>query len=104
MPEPRPQLSDLPRRVGEIEKYIEEQRKFNAQLNESAWAIKMAMEKGLNTMEKALGDINNRVKVHDDRRRFWIKVWGTIVGAMALIIIGWAMKISWMVQSNKLVP
>jgi len=100
--DPQPAYVDIPRRVENAERYIDEQRKFNAQLTEGLWALRVALEKGVVTMDAALEAMSARVKVHDERRGFWIKVWLAVVTAGAVGLLGWLMRISWMVQSSKL--
>lgn len=88
-------LSDLPRRVEKVETHVDEQRRFNAQLTEGIWALK-------SMVEKSVGELSARIKIHDDRRAFWLKVAIGVMTAVALTLMGWIMKISYIVQTSKL--
>lgn len=54
-------------------------------------------------IENAIGELSNRIKVFEEQRSFWAKVLVSVVAACAIGIIAWAFRISWFVQTNKLV-
>jgi hypothetical protein len=95
-------LVDVPRRIGVVEDHVKEQRELNMKLTEGLWALRTALEKGTATVDAALTAMSTRIQVHDDRRAFWLKVSLSVVSALALMLIVWLARISYIVQSNKL--
>ncbi len=55
-------------------------------------------------IETGLADLSNRIKVFEEKKTFWNKVLAGVLTGVGIIIIGFAMKLSYIVQSNKLGP
>lgn len=53
-------------------------------------------------LSTAVDSLAGKVQAFSERRDWWLKVLSSIVAAGAVAIIGWAIRISWFVQSNHL--
>ncbi len=94
---PTAEMATIPLRLEHVEEHVKEQRRLNEGLTEGLWALRMTLEKGLN-------DLSSRMKTHDESRDLWRKVLISVLGGVALLLLGWLANISRIVQGAKIQP
>jgi hypothetical protein len=56
----------------------------------------------LDTINDLMTDMNGRLKKHDESRAMWSKIYVGVATAIAIGLVGFLLKISYIVQSSKL--
>jgi hypothetical protein len=88
-------MSSIPYRVDQLDIYVREQRLLNSELVEGLNALKLSLDHGI---EK----LTTRMEAHDkakDRWRNWVM---GIASTIAVALIIFLARVTWMYQSAKL--
>jgi t-SNARE complex subunit (syntaxin) len=86
--------AQLRRRITKLEEFRERTLELQADMKLELVEIRHSIEKGFEKMD-------SRIKVHDDSRATRWKILTTVLAAVAITLIGWLVKISFMVQGAK---
>lgn len=92
---PTSELSTVPYRLDLLDEHVRQQRELNGKLVEGLHALKMTLDHGIATLTM-------RMEAHDkskDRWRNWVM---TIASGLALALILFLARVTWMIQSAKL--
>ncbi len=65
-------------------------------------ASNKTLDMALTNLKEAVTALDARIKVHDESRKFWGKIWLAVATAVALGLVGFLLKISYIVQSSRL--
>ncbi|HZE50662.1 MAG TPA: hypothetical protein VE074_13925 [Jatrophihabitantaceae bacterium] len=88
-------MSTVPYRLDQVEEHVRQQRELNMKINEGLYALNHSLALGIATL-------TTRMEAHDKAKDRWRAMVMTVASGVALALILFLAKVTWMMQSAKL--